>query len=90
MAVSQSGAGRYLLAVSGTPGKEDCIGRVLDLAQGILFPDFPFDSILARGYWVDYKGSQDLLAELLPKVRRVDDPKKLKQAMDEEKRRRAA
>jgi len=62
----------YLLSVSGEPGRIGCMGRVLDIGQGVLFPEWPFDSILARGYWYPYTGPQDALDSLLAQVTRCD------------------
>jgi len=45
------------------------MGRVLDLEQKVLFPELNIQSILARGYWEPYTGSQDELANLLSQVR---------------------
>lgn len=70
--IAAEGDDAYLLVVSGTAGEYGCIGRVLDLTQGILFPEFPYDSLLARGYWNEYTGPQTALPGLLKKVRRID------------------
>jgi hypothetical protein len=61
--VAQQGQSVYLLADKS--GKK---GRVLSLTQGILFKPFNIQSILARGYWEKYNGSQDKMDELLDEV----------------------
>jgi len=60
--VARRGETSYLLETA--PG----IGRVLDLEQKVLFPEFNIQSIIARGYWESYTGSQDELANLLSQV----------------------
>lgn len=47
-------------------------GRVLDLNQGILFPEFNIHSIIARGGWEEFTGSQDILPDLIAKVKRYE------------------
>jgi hypothetical protein len=53
--VAQSPSGQTLLV-----DLEDGAGRVLDLDQRKMFPPMPLDSILARGYWRDYLGPQNV------------------------------
>lgn len=38
--------------------------RVFDGDARIVFPEFNMHSILARGYWEDFTGSQDILPSL--------------------------
>jgi len=61
--VAKRGETSYLLET--VPG----MGRVLDLEQKVLFPEFNIQSILARGYWEPFAGSQDELSNLLSQVR---------------------
>ncbi len=68
----------YLIHTSGDPGTPEMKGRVLDLDQGILFREFAFDSILARGYWSDYTGEQSALADLLAQV--AEEPEVVRRA----------
>lgn len=42
--------------------------RVLDLEQGKYFPPYYLNSILARGYWEPFSGSNELLNELKGRV----------------------
>jgi hypothetical protein len=46
---------QYLLAETQFAEK----GQVLDLDQNRLFPLFPVQAILARGYWIKYNGTPD-------------------------------
>ena len=65
--VGQTGDDRYLVEVE--PRADGVrMGRVLDLEQKRLFPPWPLDSLLARGYWEACTGSQDRLSMLLEKV----------------------
>jgi hypothetical protein len=63
---------RYLIHVSGKLGGPDARGRVLDLDQGILFPENLLGAITARGYWYDYDGPQNILPGLISRVTRAD------------------
>jgi hypothetical protein len=65
--IAYQGTKRYLLEV-GLDHRGLPMGRVLDLGQGKLFPPFNIHSILARGYWEEYTGSQDILDDLLSRV----------------------
>lgn len=71
------GKSAYLVHTSGELHTIKSKARVLDLNQGILFPEFALDSILARGYWDEYAGPQDVLPGLLAQVRRVDKTEEL-------------
>lgn len=42
--------------------------RVLDLEARRYFPAFNLQSILARGYWQAYRGSQRVLRDLIKRV----------------------
>lgn len=58
----------YLAEVEARPdGKR--MARVLDLEQGIFFAPWPLHSILARGYWKEYEGTEAELATLLERVK---------------------
>lgn len=59
--VAQQGRTRFLVQVSETEA------RVLDLDQKQYFEPFMMQSILARGYWTEYTGVQQL-PDLLAKV----------------------
>lgn len=61
--VAQNGPDTFLVDVGG--GK----GRILDRGQGVYFAPWNIESILARGYWEPYQGSQDVLVNLLADVR---------------------
>jgi hypothetical protein len=61
--IAQQGDSVYLLADKS--GKK---GRVLSLKQGSLFKPFNLQSIIARGYWEEYKGSQSKMDELIDEV----------------------
>lgn len=52
--IAQQGSGRYLLKV------ENQQGRILDLNENMLYPPVFIHSILARGYWEEYKDIIDL------------------------------
>lgn len=43
-------------------------GRVLDLYQKTYFPPFNLISIIARGYWEEYKGDQSILPKLKEQI----------------------
>ena len=72
--IGTQGPGRYLVDIE---EERDGLGlgRVLDLDQGLLFPPWPIGSIVARGYWQEYAGSQDVLPGLLRQVEEVEYPK---------------
>lgn len=42
--------------------------RVFDGDVNILYPEFNMQSILSRGYWEDYTGSQDIIQALLARA----------------------
>lgn len=72
--VATQGANRYLLVEDNINKLEnDTKSRVLDLNQQKLFPWFNLQSILARGYWKNYNGNQDILENLLSQVKEVGD-----------------
>ncbi len=53
----------YLIAIGNN------LGRVLSLEQGIYFAPFNLESLIARGYWEDFKGNQSILNKLKEQVR---------------------
>jgi hypothetical protein len=52
--IAQQGDDRLLLLY---PNER---GRVLDIKANVIFPEIHYGSILARGYWEDYKGNHDV------------------------------
>lgn len=66
--LAKRGKNTYLIL---TKDHEDPLkrkGRVLSVICKTLYPEMKLDSILMRGYWEEYKGSQDKLKELLKSV----------------------
>lgn len=50
------------------------MGRILDSGDGKLYPELPVQSILARGYWDEFTGSQSILEPLLDEAEEVEAP----------------
>jgi hypothetical protein len=75
--IAISGHSRYLLTDDN--GKT---GQVLDVNQDMLYPKFKLQSILERGYWQDYTGSQDILNKLLENVKILGEKNLPKAGMD--------
>jgi 8-oxo-dGTP pyrophosphatase MutT (NUDIX family) len=61
--IAREGPSRFLVAVS----KDE--GRVIDMDQGVVFAPFNLGSILMRGVWEPFTGSEQLLQRLLSRVR---------------------
>lgn len=60
--VAIRGKSSFLLTSDG--GKT---GRVLNLNEGVFYPEFNFQSILMRGYWEEYTGdktAEELIKEI--------------------------
>lgn len=60
--IAQQGEDRLLLLYSNDQG------RILDVNENVIWPAIHYESILARGYWDEYKGNWDL-ETLLENVR---------------------
>lgn len=68
--IAYQGSNRYLIEVS--PG----LSVIVDWTFKKAFKPFNTQSILARGYWQEYKGPQELLTTLKPLIdRAVEDDK---------------
>ena len=61
---AQSGPDRYILVPSTDDVKTSRQARILDTKQGKLYPPMYFQTLLAQGYWEEYKGDQDAEALL--------------------------
>lgn len=63
---------RYLLVGDDVDELDkNTIGQVLDIEQEILFPETNVHSILAKGYWIEFEGDQDILDNLLEQVEEI-------------------
>ena len=61
------GTRKYLVRIN------EKLGIVYDVNEDTLFPPFNLNSILARGYWEEYTGSQDqLLEKIRSKIKQSD------------------
>lgn len=63
------GKDTYLILTKGHDDPFKQKARVLDVSRETFYPELKLHSILMRGYWKEYTGSQDLLKELLKQVK---------------------
>lgn len=66
--IAQQGLERFIIVPKGV-GPETRQAQILDLDGGFLSRPLYLQSILARGPWEPYNSSQDLLPDLLERVR---------------------
>lgn len=70
--IADDGGSRYLI-IRDDELRGDTMGRVLDAAEGVLYAPISAHSILARGGWFEYDGSQDMLDPLMDSVNRIEE-----------------
>lgn len=61
--VAQRGTNDFLIDLE----DEERNAIVFDADDGIAYPPFVIESILARGYWEDFNGNEDEIISKLPK-----------------------
>lgn len=61
--IAQQPTERYLVLGEGG------LARILDRPAGRLYPEAPIDTIISRGYWEDYAGTQEVLPKWLAEAK---------------------
>ena len=67
--VGIKGTDSYLILTKGHDDPLKQLARVLSVSRETFYPEQKLHSILMRGYWEEYTGSQDKLKELLKLVK---------------------